>query len=178
MYQIICNLFKKLRQRDYYKLINFFFQLMGAYMTLLAHRNSSNTMYLHFSWFSQIVNGKTEGQVLSNGTAKKMLYFTNEPFLSRMLKSYEFISVYHKGSSHWVFVHIDVKSFRITYIDPFGHPPPQNFLLNWDLYWRKFSSLCMKKQFVGNFQFRKTVPHSRQMSSDTRNCGLYSLGVS
>ena len=151
---------------------------MGAYMTLLAHRNSSNTMYLHFSWFTQIVNGKTEGQVLSNGTAKKMLYFTNEPFLSRMLKSYEFISVYHKGSSHWVFVHIDVKSFRTTYIDPFGHPPPQNFLLNWDHYWRKFSSLCMKKQFVGNYQFRKSVPHSRQVSSDTRNCGLYSLGVS
>ena len=135
-------------------------------------------MYLHFSWLTQILNGRIQGDVLSNGTTTKMLYFTNEPFKSRMINAAEYISVYHKGYCHWVFVHIDMKSFRMTYIDPFGHVPPHNLLINWNLYWKKFSSFALKKECTRQFQLRKEVPHSKQMSSDTKNCGLYVLGVS
>ena len=133
-------------------------------------------MYMHYRWVTSILNGVTSGDVTVDGKTQRILYFSNNPFKFRIQTACELISTYHKGGNHWTFVHFNLSTFTLTYMDPKGNEPPMNLLLNWNTYWRRFCKEYLVGRPVGDFTI-KQPPHSLQHSTDNNNCGIYTLGV-
>ena len=157
-----------------------YFQLIDAYLTLLARRHSSSNqhvMHLHARFFTNVLNGKYMIDCFDENRLVKKIAFSYPPYKDSFTDAAVYIGAFNKGGHHWVFVCINNVTHKVTYIDPLGNEPPPNFMINWHL----FCAIYNKQVLNSQRQTQYSIKHScskLQGPADNTNCGLYTLAVS
>ena len=152
-------------------------------MTILARRHSTthqHVMHLHARYFTSVLNGRYTIETFDGAPTfqrTKKIAFSYAPYKDTFTGAASFIGAFNKGGNHWVFVHINNDTRKITYVDPKGGAPPLNLRLNWQVYMTVYRKEILKKDTQTTFAIKHSTSKI-QGPQDNTNCGLYTLAVS